>query len=45
MLMGSLLGRIIGELFAQSRWGGIWSDPAIFAQVGAAAMLSGYTHM
>jgi chloride channel 7 len=45
MLMGSLLGRIVGELLVESRWGGIWSDPAIFAQVGAAAMLSGYTHM
>jgi H+/Cl- antiporter ClcA len=43
--MGSLLGRIIGESVAASAWGHLMSDPAIFAQVGAAAMLSGYTHM
>jgi H+/Cl- antiporter ClcA len=40
MLMGSLLGRFIGEYCGSG-----YSDPAIFAQVGAAAMLSGYTHM
>jgi chloride channel 7 len=45
MLMGSMLGRLVGEAFSSSRGIGVWSDPAIFAQVGAAAMLSGYTHM
>jgi chloride channel 7 len=45
MLMGSMLGRLVGEALASSRGIGVWSDPAIFAQVGAAAMLSGYTHM
>ena len=44
MLMGSLLGRLIGELFKEAS-PGYYGEPAIFAQVGAAAMLSGYTHM
>jgi hypothetical protein len=45
MLMGSILGRLVGEFLARNSEAGVWSDPAVFAQVGAAAMLSGYTHM
>jgi len=47
MLIGGLVGRILGEIIANSRLEGAESlaDAGVYAMVGSAAMLGGFTHM
>eukprot|EP00966_Prymnesium_polylepis_P304587 7037349-Prymnesium_polylepis.1 len=38
------MGRLVGELLKQADLSGVWT-PGAFALIGAAAVLSGMTHM
>lgn len=45
ILIGALLGRFVGEVLHMTKWSYLFASPAVFSQVGAAGVLSGYTHM
>lgn len=45
MLIGALVGRLVGELVTAHGGGFHLADPGVYALVGSAAMLGGFTHM
>jgi len=45
MLIGALAGRLLGEAVGSSAVGHTLADAGVYALVGSAAMLSGFTHM